>query len=194
MSIQSTSKAFKFCEAVPPLPRYSVQKIPLLAVCIMHRKIFFDGRKEKMPLFISCPLRWFRHGTERWLVEDEVVLSHSFHSIVSHYGKEAWQRSSNISVLFRNHVWHRHKSMNLCINLHQPFHLTTPTWTCSLWWHFLSTWMTWLMTTFSMYSLVKKNRLLTFLQALFVDCQGTLLSLLAFAGLDACVLPCAETW
>lgn len=37
------------------------------------------------------------------------------------------QRSSNISVLFRNHVWHRHKSMNLCINLHQPFHLTTPT-------------------------------------------------------------------
>ena len=41
------------------------------------------------------------------------------------------QTSSNISVLFRNHVWHRHKSMNLCITLHQPFHLTTPTWTCS---------------------------------------------------------------
>lgn len=39
----------------------------------------------------------------------------------------------------------------------------------------------------------EKNRLLTFLQALFVDCQGTLLSLLAFPGLDACVLPCAET-
>lgn len=71
------------------------------------------------------------------------------------------QRSSNISIFIlpvqimfgiATNPWTSTSTSSTV-----PLNLTTPTWTCSLWSHSLSTWMTWLMTTFSMHSLVKKT-------------------------------------
>lgn len=54
-----------------------------------------------------------RQGTERWLVEDEVVLLHCFHSIMSHYGKEA--------KIMKYHCFSL-KSCLACPQIHEPMH------------------------------------------------------------------------